>query len=159
MTIALVHDGLWWKSIDTKFTLLINMEGPLMSKMLTLLAMVCGFVLAGCNAEPAGIIDTDQEGVLFDRDAFKQRVEARLQEFELRLEELHHKAAEARVEVRTALRADIDELHRKQKAARERLAELRRDRAEKWDERRDHMEAALEDLRVGIERAFSRIPK
>jgi hypothetical protein len=128
-----------------------------MSKMPILLAILIGFGVSGCTTEPESIIEADNGTVTIDKEAFKQRVEARLHEFEAKLENLRNKAIEARVEVRANLRQDIDELHRKQQAARQRLAQMWHKGADKWEEEKLHMEAALDDLRDGFERAFAHV--
>jgi len=129
-----------------------------MSKMLVLLVILSAFGVAGCLSGPGSIIYADHDKITIDKEAFKQRVEARLQEFERRLEDLRNRAIDARAEVRANLRLEIDELQRKQETARQHLAEMRRNSADRWEERRQHMEAALDDLRVGFERAFAHFP-
>jgi len=130
-----------------------------MSKMLLLLLVILsGFGISGCLCGRDSVFYADHDKVTIDREAFRQRMEARLQEFERRLEDLRNKAIDARAEVRTTLRLEIDELHLKQEAARRRLNEMWRNGADRWEEDRLHMEAALDDLRVGFERAFSRFP-
>jgi outer membrane murein-binding lipoprotein Lpp len=131
------------------------MEGPVMSKMLIFLAVLSGFGIAGCMSEPESLIDAAPETATIDKESFKQRVEARLQEFERRLEELRNKTAQVRAEIRAKLRQDIDELHQKNEAARQRLADMWQHGKDKWEEERLHLEAALEDLHAGFERAFS----
>jgi hypothetical protein len=126
-----------------------------MNRILVMLVLLGGLGMAGCTTEPESIINPEDGTVTIDREGFKERVEARLQEFELRLDKLRNKVIDARAEVRAKLREDIDELHRKQVAARERLAEMLRRGGEKWEEETQRVESALEELRVGFEQAFS----
>jgi predicted RNase H-like nuclease (RuvC/YqgF family) len=129
-----------------------------MSKMLLIFTMLIGLSLAGCTTEPESILPADNEGIVIDREAFRERVEVRFQEFEKKLEDLRNKTIEAREEVRAKLRQEIDELHRKEEAARARFAAMRQNSAEKWEEERLHLENALDDLRAGFDRAFSHLP-
>lgn len=132
-----------------------------MKTLPNLTAILAAAVLAGCLSSssqyphPYPYPCCDRDGVQIDMEAFKLRAEARLREFECRLEELRNRAADARVEVRAALQRDIEELRLRTDAARCRLAELRSAQAERWYEQRLRTEAALEDVRLGFEKAFA----
>lgn len=131
-----------------------------MSKTLVLLGIVCGFGMAGCTSCTRGpdtvfYADPQTGTTTCYQETFRQRVEARLHDFARSLEALENKASNACANVRATLRWEIDELHRKHEAAHQRWAELCRNCAHRWEERRQHMEATLEDLRAGFERVFS----
>ena len=134
-----------------------------MSKMLFFPTILIALSVAGCATEPESVIDpenaieADTGAGKVDKETFKQRVEARLQQFEQRLANLRTKVKDARAEVRAALQKDIDELHAKQEAVRARLAEMWRNGSEKWEEERLRLEADLDDLRDAFERALSHV--
>ena len=83
-----------------------------------------------------------------EKKDYQKLLEAQLAQWEIEIDKLNAQAQKAKVEVRLEYQKQIDELKRKQEAARTKLTELKGSAGEAWQE-----------LKVGAEHAFDELKK
>jgi DNA repair exonuclease SbcCD ATPase subunit len=91
-----------------------------------------------------------------EKEEYRNAVEAELEEFDSRLDELKAGAEKADPEARTALDRDIEEVSQKREVARKKLQDLKAAGAEAWEGVKSALDAAVKDLRQAYDRAVSR---
>ncbi|MBI4830532.1 MAG: coiled coil domain-containing protein [Candidatus Lindowbacteria bacterium] len=72
--------------------------------------------------------------------------DAKLQEFDVKIKELKTKAEKAGAEAKVKLNKQIEELQKKQDAARKKLSELKTAGEEAWEALKREMDATLTDI-------------
>jgi predicted ferric reductase len=102
--------------------------------------------------------DRDAALALFhsSRDTFQKQAETRLNGMEKNLDQLKAKAKTATAETKDELDQAISDLGDKTRSARAELKELGAATQENYDSLKTHLDAALDDLKVGFEKAVSR---
>ena len=91
------------------------------------------------------------------KQAFQQKLETQLREWETKLGELRSKAEKAKSEIRDEFELQLEGLTAKQAVAREKLSELRRHGEWAWEDLKDGADKAWKELREAMERAASRL--
>lgn len=102
-------------------------------------------------------IETTQAFVAQQKEAYEKKIEAELDEFGSRIEELKARAQDAGTETEKEVNNAIEELRSKKKTIRNNLEQLKDQSAEAWKEMKEGVDAALEDLERSYERALARL--
>lgn len=98
----------------------------------------------------------DSEKSTKEHDAFQQRADIRFKAMDLNLEELKAKAKNGRAVTRDNMTQMIDDLNAKTEAARKELRDLKTATSEGWNALKTRLDASLNELEKGFEKAFSR---
>jgi hypothetical protein len=103
--------------------------------------------------------DRDKALAVFhtSRDEFQKQAEIQLKGMDRSLDELKVKAKTASAESKDQLNQAIKDLGNKTQAVRQELKELGTATQEGYDTRKTHLDAAMEELKVGLDKAGSRI--
>lgn len=107
--------------------------------------------------ESTEALRTTQAFVVQRKEEYEKRIEAELDEFGSRIEQLKAKAQDAETEAKKEVNNAIEELRRKEKAIRNNLEQLKDQGAETWKEMKASIDGALEDLERSYERALARL--
>ena len=91
-----------------------------------------------------------------DKEAFRKRIEAQLDEWDERLDELRQKAREAGIEIRADFNAQIEALAEKRAALQGRLHELLAHTGSAWQDLRGGIEKSWDEMRKALDRISSR---
>lgn len=91
------------------------------------------------------------------KQAFQQRLECRLRQWDTRLEQLRTKAKQARQDIRDDFEVQLEALAGKRALAQEKLQELQRHGEWAWEDLKDGANRAWTELRSAIDRAASRL--
>jgi uncharacterized coiled-coil DUF342 family protein len=91
------------------------------------------------------------------RQAYQEKAEAQLREWNAKIKQLVAEAEEAKADTKIEMLERVEELRAKRDTAQERLDELREASEEKWQEIRDKLETAKDELGEGIERAYATV--
>jgi hypothetical protein len=91
-----------------------------------------------------------------DRDEFQRQAETRFKAMDRNLDELKAKAKHGRAVTKEQMNEAIDALKAKTEAARAELRALGAAPQERWDALKTGLNASLEELKDGFDRAFSR---
>jgi hypothetical protein len=124
--------------------------------LLVVVALVGGAVAFGCSKGTDSYVQINYDKIKKDKEAFQMKAEASLKDFDERIAELKAKAKDASAEAKIKLDEAIKELEPKKEAARQKLADIKAASLEKWELMKPHMQTALDDLKSGFEKAFSR---
>lgn len=100
---------------------------------------------------------TGKRAAISPKQAFQQKLERELKDWDAKLEQLRARAKEAKDEIRTEFEVQLEALAARQAVAQEKLQELRRHGEWAWEDLKDGAEKAWKDLREAIERAASRL--
>jgi len=92
-------------------------------------------------------LESAKKFTLQQKEEYQKKAEAELADLGKRIGELKDKAAEAKGDALTALEARIAELKGKQKAAEDRLKDLRASSAQAWQDMKTGLDGALNELR------------
>jgi len=125
-------------------------------------------VAAGASDKPVSsdkVIRETREAVtatkdytIQQKDAFQRKVQAELDEMQVRIKQLRgqarHASAEARVDLQKALR----EIEKKKDLANKKVKAIRSATASSWEQVKSKTEAAMNDLRDALNRALSHLP-
>lgn len=90
------------------------------------------------------------------KDAYVQKMKAKLDEWNAEIDKLKAKADQAGAEARIEYYNEIEDLKDKQKAAEQKLDGLRRAGDGAWQDLRRGIENAWEDMRTALQSATSR---
>ncbi len=91
------------------------------------------------------------------KQAFQQKLEAQLRDWETRLEQLRSKAKDAGSDIRAEFEAQVEGFAAKRAIAQEKLQELRQHGEWAWEDLKDGADKAWKELREAVERAASRL--
>jgi uncharacterized coiled-coil DUF342 family protein len=91
-----------------------------------------------------------------DKSAYRQKLEAQLDEWGTEIDKLQAKAAEVGADARVELEKQVDELRKRQADAREKLEELNDAGEDAWEDVRGGVEKAWEKLGDAVDRAVDR---
>ena len=89
------------------------------------------------------------------KDEFQRKMQARLDEYGQRIEELQAKTEKMSAEVKAKLNRRIEDLQTRQEAAEERLAQLKSSSSKAWAEIKEGLDQAMKDLEQAYEDASS----
>lgn len=88
-----------------------------------------------------------------DKNAYRQKLEARLEQWRAEIDKLQAKAAEAGADARAEYEEQIETLRGQQKEARAKLNELSDATGEAWKDLRGGIEKAWDDLGDAVKKA------
>jgi len=91
------------------------------------------------------------------KDVYREKLEAQLDEWQARIDELEAKAAQANAEVKIVYQERVSDLRAKQNAAREQLAELATASEHAWDNMTKNLGDFLSKVGQAVKDAVSRI--
>lgn len=94
-----------------------------------------------------------------DKELYRQKMQAYLDEWKAELEKLKARASRADAETRMKMKDDIAELEKRLEAGRAKLSELEKAGGEAWESVREGMDAAWKSLKTGFSDAASRFRK
>jgi len=129
---------------------------------------ISGVVAAGASDKPVTgdmVIRETQEAVtatkdytIQQKDAFRRKVQAELDEMQGRITRLRGQAKHASAEAEGDIRKAIVELEKKKDLAREKVENIHSATASSWEQVKSKMAAAMDDLRDSFTRARSYLP-
>jgi hypothetical protein len=90
------------------------------------------------------------------REAYQKKLEAQLNEWDAKLKQLGAKAQKATADARITYENDIESLKGKRAAARKALAELGERGDNAWEDMKDGMEKAWDEMSKAIDKISSR---
>ncbi len=93
------------------------------------------------------------------RDKHLEKLEARLKDWGDEIDKLRARADRLGAEAGARYRAQIEELKGRQETARKKLQELAGSGGEAWDDLKSRADAALEELKKGVEGAVAKMKK
>lgn len=85
------------------------------------------------------------------KQAYQEKIEAQLREWQLGLDKLRVKAARTKAETKLEYQQQIDALAVKQQAARQKFEALKQASSDKWDTLKVNVDKAMTDLQQGFE--------
>ncbi len=94
-----------------------------------------------------------------DKEQYRQKMQAHLDEWKAELEKLKNKASRVDAETRMKMKNDIADLEKKLEAGRAKLTELEKAGGEAWESAREGMDAAWKSLKTGFSDAVSKFRK
>ncbi len=92
----------------------------------------------------------------FVRDPYRERVEAKLREYDLEIQKLKAKVELAKAELRSEYRKELEDLRARHGSARQKMEELRRVGSEAGQDIRSGIDNALDELRKGLDKAVAK---
>ncbi|MHB9103084.1 MAG: DUF2934 domain-containing protein [Sulfuricella sp.] len=97
-----------------------------------------------------------KEPQMTEKQAFQQKLEAQLREWDAKLEELKSKAQEAKTEIRADYEKQLEILACKRDMARTKVLELRQRTEGAWEDLKGGTEKAWEEMRKALDHITSR---
>ena len=91
-----------------------------------------------------------------DRNAYKQKLEARLDQWRADIDKLEAKAAEAGADARIKYQSEVKNLRSKQDEAHKKIKKLGEAQGEAWKDLKSGFEAAWDDLGKAVRNASDR---
>lgn len=92
-----------------------------------------------------------------EKSSYRQKLEARLDQWGAEIDKLQAKASEATADARIEYDKQIENLREQQRAAREKLGELEEASGEAWKDLRSGFEKAWDDLGAAVKNASERM--
>lgn len=92
------------------------------------------------------------------KDAFQRKVQAELDEMQVRITQLRGQARHASTEARADLQKALREIEKKKDLANKKVKAIRSATASSWEQVKSKTEAALKDLRDALNRALTHLP-
>jgi|AMWB02.1.fsa_nt_gi DNA anti-recombination protein RmuC len=89
------------------------------------------------------------------KQAFQQKLEAQLKEWDDKFDELKAKGQEAKAEIRADIEKQIESLSDKREAAQAKILELRRHTEDAWEDLKTDAEKTWEEMREALDRFVS----
>ena len=93
------------------------------------------------------------------RNAYLKKIEEKLEDWEWEIARIKEKADKVQGDARILYDEQLKVLRAKQKAARERLQDVREAGADSWGKFKTGVETALDDLKKAIDTAVSKLKK
>ncbi|GJL79191.1 MAG: hypothetical protein NPINA01_21800 [Nitrospinaceae bacterium] len=90
------------------------------------------------------------------KEAYLQKFRAQLDEWDAEIQKLKARAQKASAELKIDYKEDLEEMRAKQEVARKKLDELTHSGDEAWEDLKDGMEKAWNDLGAAVKSAISR---
>ena len=90
-----------------------------------------------------------------DKDAYRQRAEAKLKEWNARIDLLKAKAEQADAEGRIEYSRQVQELKKKEGQVREKLEQMKTAGGNAWQDLKSGVEEAIVDLKGAVDRAYA----
>ena len=90
------------------------------------------------------------------KDAYKQKMEAQLKEWDAQINLLEAKVENAGADIKVKRAEQLHELRAKQRAASEKMQELGKASGAAWDQVKVTADKVWEDLKAGVEAAHSK---
>lgn len=90
------------------------------------------------------------------KDAYKQKMEAQLKEWDAQINLLEAKMENAGADIRVKRARQLDELRAKQRAASEKMKELGKASGAAWEQVKITADKIWDDLKAGVEDAHSK---
>jgi len=84
------------------------------------------------------------------KDAYRQKIEAQMNELDAEIDLLAANAKNARVDARAAYAHEVDALRSKRQTVADKLAELDEASGDTWEKVKEAADGAWEDLKTGI---------
>ena len=91
-----------------------------------------------------------------ERQAYEQKMDARLMKWDAQMKVLKARANEARADAQAEIAKEVDELEKRSDAAREKLRDLRESSGEAWRDIQSGLENSWRSLENALEAAKSR---
>ena len=91
------------------------------------------------------------------REAYQDKSESQLREWDAEIEKLKAKADKADAESRIKYYEELEDLHTKRSRIANRLREMKEAGEDKWEDFKVEVERAWDDMRNSLQRASSRI--
>ena len=88
-----------------------------------------------------------------EKSAYRQKLEARLDQWQAEIDKLQAKAVEAGADARVEYEDQVDSLRKQQDAAREKLKEFDEASGEAWKDLKQGIEKAWDDLSASVKKA------
>ena len=89
-------------------------------------------------------------------EEYRQKLEAQLKEWKVRIEQLEDKAVKATGETRDELLKAVDELRQKKGVVKDKLNELQKESGAVWEQMKERVDTAASELKSALERVISR---
>ncbi len=89
------------------------------------------------------------------KQAFQQKLEAQLKEWDIKFDELKAKGQEARAEIRADIEKQIESLSDKRAVAQAKILELRRRTEDAWEDLKTDVEKTWEEMHEALNRFVS----
>ncbi|WP_439156308.1 coiled coil domain-containing protein [Yoonia sp.] len=103
------------------------------------------------------VIPTQEgKGQMDEKSAYRQKLQARLDQWRTEIDKLEAKAVEASADARMKIDDQIKELRKQQDAASEKLKELDDASGEAWKDFKSGVEKAWDDLGAAVKKATER---
>lgn len=104
------------------------------------------------------VITGSDEGTepMDDKDAFRQKLQAQLDQWKAEIDKLEAKASAASADARLKYQEELKELRARQEDAREKMEEFRKSSGEAWKDLADGMKSAWDDFGSAVRRAADR---
>jgi len=90
------------------------------------------------------------------KKAYQEKIEAQLKEFAAKIDVLAAKADKAKAEAKVKYNKQIEGLRAKQESVRQKLVGLKEPGSEAWEDLKQGLDAALDDLKGAVQSAVSR---
>jgi len=132
------------------------------------LLAIPGAVTAGASDKPVTgdtVVREAQEAVtatkdytIQQKDAFQRKVQAELDEMQVRITQLRGQVKHASAEARTDIQKAIVELEKKKDLANKKAQDIHSATASSWEQVKSKTAAAMDDLRDSLNRTLSHLP-
>jgi chromosome segregation ATPase len=100
------------------------------------------------------VVSTDEgDNLMSEKSAYREKLEARLDQWQAEIDKLQAKAAEAGADVRSEYEEQVETLREQQDAAREKLKEFDEASGEAWKDLRQGIEKAWDNLSSSVKKA------
>jgi len=99
--------------------------------------------------------ETGKTGAI-TKEAFQEKLELQLKEWDARFEKLQAKAKKAKAEIRTDIEKQITALSKKRSVAREKIIELRKQTEDTWEDLKAGAEKTWKEMHDALDRFVSR---
>jgi DNA-binding transcriptional regulator GbsR (MarR family) len=123
---------------------------------------------AGASDKPTTgdrVIRETQEAVtatkdytIHQKDAFQRKVQAELDEMQVRITQLRGQVKQASEEAKADIQKAIEDLEKKKKLAQKKVEDIHSATASSWEQVKSKTSAAVDDLRNSLNRTLSHLP-
>ncbi|NVN92727.1 MAG: hypothetical protein HXX11_19320 [Desulfuromonadales bacterium] len=90
------------------------------------------------------------------KDAYREKLDAQLKEWKIKIDQLESRVASASSEVKDELIKEIEGLRRQKTVVREKWNELQKTGGETWDKMKDGLEKASTELKETLDKVINR---
>jgi septal ring factor EnvC (AmiA/AmiB activator) len=108
------------------------------------------------NKAVLATINEEGDSSMSDKSAYREKLEARLEQWRAEIDKLQAKAAEASADARKDYEDQVAELRKQQDEAREKLKELDEASDDAWEDIKDGVEKAWDKLGDAVKSARER---